>query len=251
MLHDSDNVIAECLARQVALAEHQPASFTGRRRRDPRGAAPRLGVDPGAGMVDASGLAAARPGQRRPTLARRAAAGRRPPHPRAARGARRGLPVAGWSGTLRRPLPDRRRASRGRARAGQDRHPDRRHRAGRAGPRPRRAAARVRAHRRPDASARGRRPLDASPSARRLRLLDALPALPPCACSRPQPAAGAPCRRRRERVAMTSLIDWDVAARAAKRFSPASPARVAPRGRRRRRRALPRDAPRPPTTSPS
>ncbi len=29
MLQTSDNVIAECLARQVALAEHQPASFTG------------------------------------------------------------------------------------------------------------------------------------------------------------------------------------------------------------------------------
>ena len=40
-------------------------------------------------------------------------------------------------------------------------------------------------------------------------------------------------------VAMASLIDWDVAARAAKRFSPTSPAFVPPRGRRRRRRAVP------------
>ena len=29
MLQTSDNVIADVLARQVAIAEHQPASFTG------------------------------------------------------------------------------------------------------------------------------------------------------------------------------------------------------------------------------
>lgn len=58
MLQESDNVIAECLARQVALARHRPASFGG------SAAAIRqvlhgLGVDVGDGMVDGSGLAAA------------------------------------------------------------------------------------------------------------------------------------------------------------------------------------------------
>jgi serine-type D-Ala-D-Ala carboxypeptidase/endopeptidase (penicillin-binding protein 4) len=97
MLQGSDNVIAEALARQVAIAEHQPASFAG-------GAAAveavlkRLGVDPGPGLLDGSGLA---DGDRvsAASLAgvmRLAASSARPGlHAVVA-----GLPVAGWSGTL-------------------------------------------------------------------------------------------------------------------------------------------------------
>ncbi|MBN9619596.1 MAG: D-alanyl-D-alanine carboxypeptidase/D-alanyl-D-alanine-endopeptidase, partial [Actinobacteria bacterium] len=95
MLQASDNVIAECLARQVALAEGQPASFTGAANAV-RTVLTRLGVDPGAGMVDGSGLAA---GDR---LSATTLAGvlrlvtQRPQ----LRTVLAGLPVAGWSGTL-------------------------------------------------------------------------------------------------------------------------------------------------------
>jgi D-alanyl-D-alanine carboxypeptidase/D-alanyl-D-alanine-endopeptidase (penicillin-binding protein 4) len=57
MLQLSDNVIAETLARQVALAEHQPASFAGATAAV-RAVLVRLGVSIGAGLVDGSGLAA-------------------------------------------------------------------------------------------------------------------------------------------------------------------------------------------------
>jgi len=57
MLQTSDNTIAECLARQVALAAAKPASFLGAAGAV-RAALVRFGVDPGAGMRDASGLAA-------------------------------------------------------------------------------------------------------------------------------------------------------------------------------------------------
>ncbi len=56
MLLDSDNVIAECLARQVAIATHQPASFTGAAAAV-RTALQALGVDIGPGLTDGSGLA--------------------------------------------------------------------------------------------------------------------------------------------------------------------------------------------------
>jgi D-alanyl-D-alanine carboxypeptidase/D-alanyl-D-alanine-endopeptidase (penicillin-binding protein 4) len=97
MLHVSDNVIAECLARQVALAEHQPASFTGATAAV-RTVLTRLGVDPGAGLVDGSGLAASD----RTTAAalvgvlRLAATADRS----GLGGLLAALPVAGWSGTL-------------------------------------------------------------------------------------------------------------------------------------------------------
>lgn len=95
MLQQSDNVIAECLARQVALARHLPASFTGAAtaiRQVLRGL--RVAVQPG--MVDGSGLAA----RDRLTVATLAAVletiiDRPALHPVLA-----GLPVAGWSGTL-------------------------------------------------------------------------------------------------------------------------------------------------------
>ena len=57
MLQLSDNVLAESLARQVALAEHQPASFTGAAA-SVRAVLARLGVSIGTGLVDDSGLAA-------------------------------------------------------------------------------------------------------------------------------------------------------------------------------------------------
>ncbi len=57
MLQTSDNVIAEVLARQVALAEHRPASFAGAVAAI-RTVLGRLGAQVGAGMHDGSGLAA-------------------------------------------------------------------------------------------------------------------------------------------------------------------------------------------------
>jgi D-alanyl-D-alanine carboxypeptidase/D-alanyl-D-alanine-endopeptidase (penicillin-binding protein 4) len=56
MLQESDNVLAEVLARQVALAEHQPASFVGAAAAV-RSVLTRLGVSIGTGLVDGSGLA--------------------------------------------------------------------------------------------------------------------------------------------------------------------------------------------------
>jgi D-alanyl-D-alanine carboxypeptidase/D-alanyl-D-alanine-endopeptidase (penicillin-binding protein 4) len=107
MLQESDNVIAECLARQVAIARHEPASFTG------AAAAIRqvlhgLHLSVGSGMVDGSGLAA-RDRLSVATLADvlETVIARPSLHPVLA-----GLPVAGWSGTL-----DTRYLS-GRARAG-------------------------------------------------------------------------------------------------------------------------------------
>jgi D-alanyl-D-alanine carboxypeptidase/D-alanyl-D-alanine-endopeptidase (penicillin-binding protein 4) len=97
MLQTSDNVIAECLARQVALAEHQPASFTGSARAI-RAVLTRLGVDPGAGLVDGSGLAAS-DRLSAATLAEvlRLVASPARPELHAVVAA---LPVAAWSGTL-------------------------------------------------------------------------------------------------------------------------------------------------------
>jgi D-alanyl-D-alanine carboxypeptidase/D-alanyl-D-alanine-endopeptidase (penicillin-binding protein 4) len=97
MMHTSDNVIAECLARQVALAEKRPADFVGAAAAV-RTVLTRLGIDPGAGMVDGSGLAA---GDRvsAATLAGvlRLAAG---PSSPGVRNLIAALPVAAWSGTL-------------------------------------------------------------------------------------------------------------------------------------------------------
>lgn len=97
MLQQSDNVIAECMARQVALAEHQPASFLGAAHAV-RTVLQRLGADPGDGMVDGSGLAA------RDRLSPaglvgvlRLIAGTTHPGLHSELAA---MPVAGWSGTL-------------------------------------------------------------------------------------------------------------------------------------------------------
>lgn len=97
MLQQSDNVIAECLARQVALATHAPASFSGAAAAV-RSVLSGLGVDPGAGMRDGSGLAAADrvSVQTLAGVLRLIVAGTRP----ALRDIVAALPVAGWSGTL-------------------------------------------------------------------------------------------------------------------------------------------------------
>ena len=97
MLQTSDNVIAEVLARQVAVATAKPASFIGAAAAI-RAALVPLGVDPGAGMRDGSGLAAddrvsaaALAGVLRLVVGAK--------HP-ALHAIVTGLPVAGWSGTL-------------------------------------------------------------------------------------------------------------------------------------------------------
>jgi D-alanyl-D-alanine carboxypeptidase/D-alanyl-D-alanine-endopeptidase (penicillin-binding protein 4) len=104
MLQQSDNVIAECLARQVALARAptgtappQAASFTGAAATI-RAVLAGLGTDPGPGLSDGSGLAASD---------RLSAAGLvavlrlavTDAHP-VLRNVIVALPVAAWSGTL-------------------------------------------------------------------------------------------------------------------------------------------------------
>lgn len=95
MLLRSDNVIAECLARQVALAESEPASFTGAARAV-RSVLKRAGVDPGPGLVDGSGLAASD----RVSAATLADVLRTAANSAGLRDLIGALPVAAWSGTL-------------------------------------------------------------------------------------------------------------------------------------------------------
>jgi len=95
MLQTSDNVIAECLARQVALAEHAQASFAGAAAAV-RTVLRRLGVDPGTGLSDGSGLAAA-DRVSAATLARVLRLAVTTPRLRYLVA---GLPTAAWSGTL-------------------------------------------------------------------------------------------------------------------------------------------------------
>lgn len=97
MLTESDNVIAENLARQVAIATGRPASFRGAAAAE-TAVLRRLGVNSGISLVDGSGLSP----QDRITpdalvrLIRLAAAKREPRF----RSVITGLPVAGFSGTL-------------------------------------------------------------------------------------------------------------------------------------------------------
>jgi D-alanyl-D-alanine carboxypeptidase/D-alanyl-D-alanine-endopeptidase (penicillin-binding protein 4) len=93
----SDNVLTEMLGRQVALAEHQPASFLGAAAAI-RAVLGDLGVEIGAGMTDASGLAG---GDRLAPAAlvavlRLVAGPARPQLHLVVTD----LPVAGWAGTL-------------------------------------------------------------------------------------------------------------------------------------------------------
>jgi D-alanyl-D-alanine carboxypeptidase/D-alanyl-D-alanine-endopeptidase (penicillin-binding protein 4) len=97
MLRESNNVIAENLARQVALRIGRPASFAGAAAAVTAVAA-RLGVGSGIHLVDGSGLS---PRDRITPMAlaglvRVAGGGRQA----ALRAAITGMPVAGFSGTL-------------------------------------------------------------------------------------------------------------------------------------------------------
>jgi D-alanyl-D-alanine carboxypeptidase/D-alanyl-D-alanine-endopeptidase (penicillin-binding protein 4) len=96
MLRESNNVIAENLARQVALRVGRPASFAGAASAVTAVAA-RLGVGSGIHLVDGSGLS---PRDRISPMALaglvRVAGGRQA----ALRAAITGMPVAGFSGTL-------------------------------------------------------------------------------------------------------------------------------------------------------
>lgn len=100
MLQTSDNVIADVLARQVALAEHKPASFAGAVAAI-RAVLDRLGAHVGTGMYDGSGLSS---GDRVSPAALvsvlRLIAGYGPAAAAQVHLVASLLPVAGWSGTL-------------------------------------------------------------------------------------------------------------------------------------------------------
>ena len=97
MLRESNNVIAENLARQVALHTHRPATFSGSAAAV-TSVLRSLGVSTGIHLVDGSGLS---PQDRiaPSTLARVVSLASGPGHP-GLRPAITGLPVAGFSGTL-------------------------------------------------------------------------------------------------------------------------------------------------------
>jgi D-alanyl-D-alanine carboxypeptidase len=98
MLAESDNVVAEMLARQVALAKGQPGSFAGGAGAM-RTVLEQLGIPvAGYGLQDGSGLS--RNGRLSPgLLTALLALDARPDHPEL-HGVFTGLPVAGYSGTL-------------------------------------------------------------------------------------------------------------------------------------------------------
>lgn len=97
MLAASDNVIADSLARHVALAEQRPATFAGAASAI-RQVVSGLGVDIGSGMRDGSGLAAT--DRISPeTLTRLLRLATRPSRPRL-HDVIGDLPIAGWSATL-------------------------------------------------------------------------------------------------------------------------------------------------------
>lgn len=97
MLQNSDNVIAECLARQVAIAKGAPASFLGAAAAI-RAVLSSLGVDPGGQLTDGSGLAAS--DRLTPaTLTQVLDLIVSPAHPEL-HDIVTALPVAAWSGTL-------------------------------------------------------------------------------------------------------------------------------------------------------
>jgi D-alanyl-D-alanine carboxypeptidase/D-alanyl-D-alanine-endopeptidase (penicillin-binding protein 4) len=97
MMQESNNVIAENLARHVAIAMGDPASFAGAATAD-TAALRRLGAGSGVQLVDGSGLSP--DDQIAPdTLVRLLTTAASPQHP-ALRPAITGMPVAGFSGTL-------------------------------------------------------------------------------------------------------------------------------------------------------
>jgi D-alanyl-D-alanine carboxypeptidase/D-alanyl-D-alanine-endopeptidase (penicillin-binding protein 4) len=97
MLTESNNVIAENLARHVAIATRLPATFSGAAQAVTN-VARRLGAGSGVHLVDGSGLS---PDDRIPaaSLVRLVSLAASAAHPRL-RAAITGLPVAGFSGTL-------------------------------------------------------------------------------------------------------------------------------------------------------
>jgi D-alanyl-D-alanine carboxypeptidase/D-alanyl-D-alanine-endopeptidase (penicillin-binding protein 4) len=97
MLTESNNVIAENLARHVALATGQPATFSGAARAVTK-VVSLLGAGAGVHLVDGSGLS---PQDRIPAanLVKLVTLAASPDHP-GLRPAITGLPVAGFSGTL-------------------------------------------------------------------------------------------------------------------------------------------------------
>jgi serine-type D-Ala-D-Ala carboxypeptidase/endopeptidase (penicillin-binding protein 4) len=97
MLTESNNVIAENLARHLAIATGRPATFSGAAAAV-TGVARRLGAGAGIHLVDGSGLS---PRDRIPaaTLVRLIGLAASPRHPEL-RAVITGLPVAGFSGTL-------------------------------------------------------------------------------------------------------------------------------------------------------
>jgi D-alanyl-D-alanine carboxypeptidase/D-alanyl-D-alanine-endopeptidase (penicillin-binding protein 4) len=98
MLRDSDNVLAEALDRQVALARNQPASFAGAAK-SVTALLGELGLDTtGLVLADGSGLSRTNriPPALLTALLAKAARTDRP----ALSGIFAGLPVAAWSGTL-------------------------------------------------------------------------------------------------------------------------------------------------------
>ena len=97
MLRESNNVIAENLARQVALRERRPASFSGAAAAV-TATARRLGVAGGIHLVDGSGLS---PQDRIAPAALARLVSLASAGPRGhLRAAITGMPVAGFSGTL-------------------------------------------------------------------------------------------------------------------------------------------------------
>ena len=136
MLNESDNVIAECLARQVALATGQPASFSGAAAAT-AGVLRKAGLDIGSGLLDGSGLS---PNDRISPAALAALLQSAATGPPRLRDVLDGLSVAGWDGTL---ATRSRWRSRRRGGSRQVRNADRGLGVGRLAPRSRRAAAAV------------------------------------------------------------------------------------------------------------
>lgn len=97
MLQNSDNVIAECLARQVAIAKGAPPSFIGAAAAI-RAELSSLGVDPGGGITDGSGLAAS--DRVSPTALAQVLDLIVGPEQPELHSIVTALPVAAWSGTL-------------------------------------------------------------------------------------------------------------------------------------------------------
>ncbi len=121
LLLTSDNTMADVLARQVAVAEHVPASFAGATAAI-RTVLARFGVQVGSGMKDGSGLSSAdRVSPDALVAVLRLVAGAGPAATAQLHFIAGALPVGGWSGTLAERYavgPTARAAGRVRAKTG-------------------------------------------------------------------------------------------------------------------------------------